>query len=169
MATFGGPAARAGDVTGTLRLLAYLALAIALIVLDHRGGWLAQVRARGQTAVQPLWWAASLPARIGQGLNDNATTRAHLSDENRTLRNALLISGARLSRLQAAAAENARLRGLLGASQRAGVDVQLAPILNIDLDPTRQRLVLDAGRRDGVQTGQSVIDAGGLLGQIIAV
>jgi rod shape-determining protein MreC len=47
--------------------------------------------------------------------------------------------------------------------------VQLAPILNIDLDPTRQRLVLDAGSRDGVQVGQTVIDAGGLLGQIIAV
>jgi rod shape-determining protein MreC len=36
----GSPAARPGDVTGTLRLLAYMALAIALIVLDHRGGWL---------------------------------------------------------------------------------------------------------------------------------
>jgi rod shape-determining protein MreC len=29
--------------------------------------------------------------------------------------------------------------------------------------------VLDAGSRDGVQVGQSVIDAGGLVGQIIAV
>src|SRR5690606_18925291 len=53
--------------------------------------------------------------------------------------------------------------------ERGGLDVQLAPILDIDLDPTRQRLVLDAGSRDGVHAGQSVIDAGGLLGQIIAV
>ena len=170
MAAFSGsPAARPGDVTGTLRLLAYMALAIALIVLDHRGGWLVQLRTRGEMAVQPLWWLASLPARVGQGVRDDASTRASLADENRILRNALLISGARLSRLQAAAAENARLRGLLGAGQRGGLDVQLAPILNIDLDPTRQRLVLDAGSRDGVEVGQSVIDAGGLLGQIIAV
>jgi rod shape-determining protein MreC len=165
----GSSAVRPGDVTGTLRLLAYLALSIALIVLDHRGGWLAQLRARGETVVQPLWWLASVPARIGEDVRANASTRAQLADENRILRNALLISGARLSRLQAAAAENARLRGLLGAGQRGGLDVQLAPILNIDLDPTRQRLVLDAGSRDGVQVGQSVIDAGGLLGQIIAV
>ena len=47
--------------------------------------------------------------------------------------------------------------------------MQLAPILVIDLDTTRQRLVLDAGSRDGVSVGQSVIDAGGLVGQIIAV
>ncbi len=146
-----------------------MALAIALIVLDHRGGWLAQARVRGEMAVQPLWWVASLPGRIAEGVREGTATRARLADENRILRNALLVSGARLSRLQAAAADNARLRGLLGAGQRGGLDVQLAPILNIDLDPTRQRLLLDAGSRDGVQVGQSVIDAGGLLGQIIAV
>jgi rod shape-determining protein MreC len=165
----GSPAARPGDVAGTLRLLAYLALAIALIVLDHRGGWLAQVRARSELVVQPLWWLAGLPGRIGEGLHDDARLRSQLSAENKVLRNALLISGARLARLQAATAENGRLRGLLGAAGRGGLDVQLAPILDIDLDPTRQRLILDAGSRDGVQMGQSVIDAGGLLGQIIAV
>jgi rod shape-determining protein MreC len=165
----GSPAARSGDVAGTLRLLAYLALAIALIVFDHRGGWLAQVRARSELAIQPLWWLAGLPGRIGDNVRDDAATRNRLAHENGVLRNALLISGARLARLQTAAAENARLRGLLGATPRGGLDVQLAPILDIDLDPTRQRLVLDAGSRDGVQVGQSVIDAGGLVGQIIAV
>ena len=170
MPAYAGPSApRNGDIAGTLRLLAYLALAIALIVLDHRGGWLAQIRGRSELVVQPLWWVAGAPARIGDEVRDNASTRAQLADENRILRNALLISGARLSRLQAAAAENARLRGMLGAGQRGGLDVQLAPILDVDLDPTRQRLILDAGSRDGVQVGQSVIDAGGVLGQVTGV
>lgn len=169
MAAYGAPAPRPGDISGTLRLLAYLALAIAMIVLDHRGGWLARIRASSDTVVQPLWWLAGLPARIGDDVRDTASSRARLSDENRVLRNALLISGARLARLQATVADNAHLRGLLGAGQRNGLDVQLAPILDIDLDPTRQRLILDAGSRDGVRAGQSVIDAGGLLGQIIAV
>ncbi|WP_343226733.1 rod shape-determining protein MreC [Luteimonas sp. 8-5] len=163
------PGQRPGDVAGTLRLLAYLALAIALIVSDHRGGWLAQLRAQATVAMQPLWWLAGLPSRIGEAINDSASTRTRLADENRVLRNALLVSGARVARLQAAAAENTRLRGLLDAAERGGLDVQLAPILDIDLDPTRQRLVLDAGSRDGVVQGQSVIDAGGVVGQIIAV
>ena len=47
--------------------------------------------------------------------------------------------------------------------------MQLAGILDIDLDPTRQRLVLDAGGGDGVRIGQVVIDAGGLMGQVIAI
>jgi rod shape-determining protein MreC len=168
--SYAGPtAARSGDVAGTLRLLVYLALSIALILLDHRGGWLTQVRASSELLVQPLWWVAGLPGRIGEGLHDDARLRSQLSAENKVLRNALLISGARMARLQTATAENERLRGLLGAAERGGLDVQLAPILDIDLDPTRQRLILDAGSRDGVQMGQSVIDAGGLLGQIIAV
>jgi rod shape-determining protein MreC len=165
----GSPAPKPGDVAGTLRLLAYLALAITLAVLDHRGGWLAQLRLRSEMLVQPVWWMAGLPGRIGDDLRETATTRDTLVAENRMLHNALMISGARLARLQAAAAENARLRGLLAAAQRGGLDVQLAPILDIDLDPTRQRLVLDAGSRDGIAVGQSVIDAGGLLGQIVAL
>ena len=58
-----------------------------------------------------------------------------------------------MARLQTLAADNARLRGLLDAAERGNLDVQLAPMLDIDLDPTRQRLVLDAGSRDGVQVG----------------
>lgn len=160
---------RTGEVAGTLRLLAYLALAVALLVLDHRGGWLAQIRAQANVVVQPLWWLAGLPARLGNSVRDDAATRAQLTEENRRLRNALLVGSARQARLQVAAAENERLRGLLGATERSRLDVQLAPILDIDLDPTRQRLVLDAGSRNGVRLGQSVIDAGGLMGQIIEV
>ena len=50
MSTHPGPpaAARPGDTAGTLRLLAYLGLAIILLVLDHRGGWMRQARAQAQ-------------------------------------------------------------------------------------------------------------------------
>lgn len=170
MPSYAGPnAARPGDVAGTLRLLAYLALAIALIVLDHRGGWLSQWRKQADLLVQPLWAVAGWPGQAVERISEDAGTRGQLAAENRRLRNALLVSSARVARLQAATADNARLRDLLGAVERGGLDVQLAPILDLDLDPTRQRLVLDAGSRDGVRVGQVVIDAGGVLGQIIAV
>ena len=168
MPTYSGPpAARPGDVAGVLRLLAFLVLAVVLMVLDHRGKWLQAFRAQAEIAVQPLWWLADLPSRVGTGLREDAVTRNQLAHDNRVLRNALLISGARNVRLQAAAAENARLRGLLASAERSRLDVQLAGILDIDLDPTRQRLILDAGSRQGVSTGQVVIDAGGLMGQVI--
>lgn len=169
MPPYAGPSAtRPGDVAGVLRLLVYLVLAVVLMVLDHRGGWLRAARAQAEVAVQPLWWLAGLPSRAGTALREDAVTRTRLMRDNKILRNALLVSGARNARLQAAAAENARLRGLLASAERGRLDVQLAAILDIDLDPTRQRLVLDAGSGDGVRIGQSVIDAGGLMGQVIA-
>ncbi len=165
----GPPAPRHGDAAGTLRLLGWMALAIALIVLDHRGGWLSRMRAQATIAVQPLWRLAAMPGEVGDAVSSAITTRSQLERDNATLRNALLISGARVARLQTAAGDNARLTRMLGAVRREHFDVQLVPILDVDLDPTHQRLVLDAGSRDGVHLGQSAVDAGGLLGQVIAV
>lgn len=170
MPSYAGPSAsRSDDIAGTLRLLVALALAIALMVLDHRGGWLSAIRVQVEYAVQPLWRLAGLPMRLGDDVRDTASSRARLMRENETLRNALLISNARIARLEALAAENARLRGLLGAAEQGGLDVQLAPILDIALDPTRQRLTLAIGADQGVRSGQAAIDAGGLVGQVIDV
>jgi rod shape-determining protein MreC len=167
--SYAGPpvASRPGEVASTLRLLAYLALTIALVILDHRGGWLSQVRAQANVVTQPLWWLAGLPGRLTTRVQDDAATRTGLIEENRRLRNEMLVANARLARLQTAAADNAQLRALLGVKTARGLDVQLAPILDIDLAPGRQRLVLDAGSRAGATVGQAVIDAGGLMGQII--
>lgn len=171
MPPYAGPssAARTGDVAGTLQLLAYLALAVTLIVLDHRGGWLHQSRQQASLMVGPLLTVAGWPGRMAERLRDDAGTLSQLGAENRRLRNELLVNHARMARMTTVAADNARLRELLDAAQRGSLDVQLAPVLDVDLDPARQRLVLDAGSRNGVRIGQSVIDAGGLLGQVIDV
>lgn len=168
---YAGPpvASRQGDASSTLRLLAYLALGITLIVLDNQGGWLSRLRAQANLVVQPIWALAGLPGRLGASVKDNAASHGQLVEENRELRNQLLVANARLTRLQTAVLDNAQLREMLNVSEREGLDVQLAPILDIDLDPVKERLVLDAGSRAGVRVGQAVIDAGGLMGQVVAV
>lgn len=149
--------------------MAYLAVALVLVVLDHRGGWLHRARTQATVLVQPLWAVAGWPARVTGRLAEDAGTLARLTEENRELRRQALFDRARMARMQTVAADNARLRELLDAAQRNRLDAQLAPILSVDLDPSRQRLVLDAGARDGVRAGQAVIDAGGLLGQVVGV
>jgi len=167
---YAGPpvASRSGDAASPLRLLAYLALAITLIVLDDQAGWLARLREQANSLVQPVWALAGLPGKLGNQVKDSAASHGQLVTENRELRNQLLLANARLTRLQTAALDNAQLRELLNVAERSGLDVQLAPILDIDLDPVKQRLVLDAGSREGVHVGQAVIDAGGLMGQVIS-
>ena len=170
MPSYAGPSAsRSGDIADTLRLLAYLALAVVLIVLDHRGGWLSRVRQEAQALTQPIRAVAGLPGRVVEAVSNDAGTLSQLTADNRRLRNELLVTRARMARLATVNADNARLRGLLGASEQGSLDVQLAPVLDVDLDPTRQRLVLSAGSGDGVRIGQTVIDAGGVVGQIIEV
>ncbi|WP_133500765.1 rod shape-determining protein MreC [Cognatilysobacter terrigena] len=161
--------ARLGDAAGTLRLLAYLAAGVTLAVLDHRGGWMHQLREQIGIVAEPVRAVAGLPGRITDSTVDNVATVAQLAHRNDQLRRELLISQARVARLSTVIADNARLRALLDAAQRGGLDVQLAPILDVDLDPTHQRVILDAGARDSVREGQSVIDAYGLLGQVTHV
>ncbi|KAG0770197.1 hypothetical protein G6F22_017256 [Rhizopus arrhizus] len=134
-----------------------------------RAGWLAQLRGQANSLVQPVWALAGLPGKLGNQVKDSAASHGQLVNENRELRNQLLLANARLTRLQTAALDNAQLRELLNVAERSGLDVQLAPVLDIDLDPVKQRLVLDAGSREGVHVGQAVIDAGGLMGQVISV
>ncbi len=99
MPSYAGPpvAPRPGEIASSLRLLAYLALGVALVILDHRGGWLAPGQAQQLgLAAQPLWWVAGLPGKLGA---PPAGRRGHAGPADRgktaALRDELLISNAR--------------------------------------------------------------------------
>ncbi|KAA2283934.1 rod shape-determining protein MreC [Arenimonas fontis] len=170
MAYTGNPAPRLSDsAAGTLPLLAYLAIALVLMVADSRGDFGARARAQMSLAAEPVWWLASAPSRVARALRENFVTRAGLREENLRLRRELELSNARLHRLLAVAEENQRLRELLGGTRGYRLQARLVGILDVDLDPARQRILLDAGERDGVAVGQAMIDAGGVLGQVIEV
>jgi len=166
----GSSSSRISDSTvGTLPLLAYLALAIVLMIADHKGAYGLAVRQRFSLITEPLWWLASSPMRGYDFARDNLRMSGALRDDNRRLQKALEITQARLHRLSAVAEENQRLRQLLGGTRGYRLSVQMVQIVGIDLDPYRQRIVLDAGSDNGVRIGQALIDSGGVLGQVIEV
>lgn len=170
MAYPGSPASRLSDSAGgTLPLLAYLALATLLMVADQRGGFAATARQKLSVMAEPVWWVAASPARLAEGTRDFFSTRNDLQTDNERLRRELQVNASRLHRLAAVAEENQRLRELLGGTRGYKLSAQLVGIIDIDLDPTRQRILLDAGSDDGVVVGQAMIDAGGVLGQVIEV
>jgi rod shape-determining protein MreC len=165
----GSSASRPGDVADVLRLLALLILSAVLMVLDYRGGWLQRVRLQAEATAQPVWWLAAIPSKLGAQLRENVVSRRMLTEDNARLRQALLLTEARNARLQMVASENERLRGLLESADRERLDVQLASVIDLDLEPTKQRLLLGVGSKMGAEVGQVVIDAGGLMGQVISV
>lgn len=154
---------------GTLRLIVYLALAVTVMVLDHRGHYLAAARRVAGVVVEPVWRVAAFPAVVARAARLAVVTQDRLASENSELRERLLLAQARLSRLDALVAQNVRLRELLEAQADLGLAVQFARLIDVDLDPFRHRVVLDAGLRQGVEVGQPVIDAHGILGQVVEV
>lgn len=164
----GNPAARAADAArGTLRLVMYLVAALILMTADHRGGYLDALRERAATLRGPLYWLAASPARVARDVTTAVTDQRAVIAENHALREALLRSRAQLARQSTMDGENVRLRALLGSRYRLALDAQMAAIVDVDLDPFRQRVVLDAGSAQGVRIGQALMDARGLLGQVI--
>jgi rod shape-determining protein MreC len=161
---------RFSDSAGeTLPLLAYLILASVLMLSDHRMNIGQQARKQLSVVIEPIWWLASLPSRMWSGVDDELATRQALQDSNERLLRELQIVNARMQRMGAINDENQRLRDLLNATRNGSLQVQMVSILEVDLNPYRQRIVLNAGVRQGVKVGQAIMDAGGILGQIIEV
>jgi rod shape-determining protein MreC len=116
-----------------------------------------------------VWRFAALPAALWRWADTALSRQQVLADETITLRRELQLRDAQLARLEAVARENQRLRSLLGGTGDFRLAVQMAGIVDVDLDPWRQRVRLDRGSAEGVEVGQAVIDAGGMLGQVVQV
>ena len=70
-------------------------------------------------------------------------------------------------RMSALEAENDRLRAMLEARRQVRDDVRVAEIMSVDANPFRHTVILDVGSGEGVYDGQAVIDAEGVVGQVI--
>ena len=156
----------AGNAAGTLRLIVYLALAMVLMVLDQRNGWLWSLRYNAAAVVEPVYRLAGLPAAGVRNLSVAFSDRQHLTVQNQRLREDLLLANAKLNRMAAVAEQNQRLKELLDTQHSLELNVQLARVINVDLGAFRYRLTLNVGARDGVKPGQPVIDARGVMGQV---
>ncbi len=159
----------AGTVAGTLRLMFYLALAMVLMVLDHRNGWMWRVRYATSVVVEPIYRLAGLPAAGMRTLSVAFADRKMLTEQNQRLREDLLLANAKLNRMASVAEQNERLKELLATQRSLELNVQLARVIGVDLGGSPHRLMLNLGAREGVHQGQAVIDAHGVMGQVIEV
>ena len=151
----------------TVRFLLLASLCIALMLMDSRYRQLEQVRSVASTMVYPLRVAANTPYKFSNWIATSFRTRKDLRQENSQLRTAQQHSQFELQRLQQLEAENHRLRVLLESAQAQELDLQMAEIMRVSLDPGRHHVILNQGAQLGINKGQVVIDAEGLMGQII--
>ena len=150
-----------------LRLLLLAGLSILLLVIDHRDNHLDTVRKAIGATVYPLRVIVDAPVSLWLWTQDLTASRNQLQVENARLNAERLLTKARLQRYSALEAENARLRTMLEARTQVRDQVRVAEIMSASSNPFRHVLVVDKGTRDGVYNGQTLVDANGVVGQII--
>ena len=153
----------------SLRLVAFVLASLVLMTVDHRYRHLEVVRAGLSVLVLPLQLAVNAPFQLAQWASDRLATRRSLMDENARLRAERLLIDARLGRFSDLEAENRRLRELLDSSSRVGERVLVAEVMAVDMDPFSHKILLNRGSRDGAFLGQPLIDANGVMGQVVHV
>jgi len=155
------------DLAGrTSRLMFYVLLAIILMSLDYRERWVDQVRTGAGLLVEPVLLLVELPYQAGARVGEGLRGRRQLLAEARALRLDLARVSADLLLLEELRHENAELRELVAAGLRVQSGSVAAEIRRVDLNPFSHRVLINRGRSDGLVSGQPVVDAQGLVGQL---
>jgi rod shape-determining protein MreC len=149
-----------------LRLLVLVAMAAGLMVADHRQHRLAAIRDGIATLAYPVQWAVQAPVQAWDSMRESFATKTRLEAENVKLKSDNLVLRLKLLRHESLEKENERLRAVRESSPRVVQRSLVAEILRVDLDPLRQRVVVNKGTRAGVFRGQAAIDAAGIYGQV---
>lgn len=150
-----------------IRVLLLLFASMLLMVLDHRQNHLDTVRRAIGAGVYPIQVVVDAPFRLWKWIRESTTARNELQLELSRLHAERLLTNARLQRLTALEAENARLRDLLEARGQVRDEIRVAEIMSVDANPYRHNIVIDIGKREGVYDGQAIVDAVGVIGQVI--
>jgi rod shape-determining protein MreC len=119
--------------------------------------------------VTPVHFVAGFPLRVGEFVSGMFQTRRELLVDNEALREQLLLQQFELQKLEHLQAENQRLNELLKSSSSVDELVVRAQLAGIAPDPFTKRVLINKGSADQVFVGQPVLDADGLMGQVVDV
>jgi len=139
------------------------------MVIDCHYPCLGIVRGGFSLIISPLQYVVDYPVRVVSWLGSMIGSKKALINENMQLRYHQTLLESQLQKFQMMGSENSQLKELLSASSSANIQAIAAEILAVDSSSSRQLLVLNKGGRDGVIVGQPVLDAKGVMGQIIDV
>jgi len=142
-------------------------LSVAVMVVDARFTLLKPVRSQMSLVLMQSYWIADLPERLYQGVASQFGSRTELAADNEKLKTENLLLQGRLQKLAALTEQNVRLRELLNSSALVNEKVEVAELIGMDPNPFTHRIIINKGERDGVVLGQPVLDARGLMGQVV--
>ena len=140
-----------------------------MMTIDHRYSHLETVRSALSVFVYPVQYVVNLPVTFTRWAKESLATHDLLVEENERLRNERLVLNSKLQKFEVLESENERLRKLLESSFKLNDRVLIAELLAVDMQPFRHTVVINKGKREGAYDGQPIVDANGIMGQIVHV
>jgi len=136
---------------------------------DRQIAYFHDLRAQTNNLMIPFEYVINFPVQLINEFFDNLETQRSLARDNAQLREQLLFMRADMQKMIAVQNENVQLKELLQASAKAGGKVLQAQILAVSPSPFLNQIIIDKGSLQGVYVGQPVLDAYGVMGQVIQV
>lgn len=144
-------------------------LALLIIVSYLYSDWLRPIKNSSVDIAAPFYWIADLHSKAATWTDNRLMSRERLTQENQSLRTEVLVLRSRLQAMASLEAENLRLRALMNAADRIDERVLIAELVGVSPDPLQHRVIINRGSDHGVFLGQALLDANGLMGQVVTV
>lgn len=151
------------------RVAVLCTLALVLALVDYRLNLVGDLRSHLSYVTTPFFWVIDAPARFVSWTSQTVVSHRQLRLDNEALRSEALVLRSKIQRLSILEAENVRLRELLNSSAQVAGEVLIAELIGVSPDPKSHSVVINRGSDHGVFVGQAMLDAHGLMGQIIEV
>ena len=155
--------------SATFRMAVLVVASIVLMTVDQRWQSLELVRSALSSVIYPLQYTIDLPIRLYYWSDEVFSSRQVLLEKNREFTARHLENRVQLQKLDIIEKENERLRELLSATSKTTERLLISEIINVDVDPYRQLILLNKGSSSDVYRGQPIMDAQGIMGQIVHV
>jgi rod shape-determining protein MreC len=151
------------------KLMVFSALAVFLMVADHRFQLVAPVRSVIATALYPLQWLVLQPVQTVRQAGGYLQGLSEAQQQRDAADRLLAQQSERALQVEQLALENQRLRQLLDMRARVVTASVGAQVLYAAADPYARRVTIDRGQTHGIQPGAPVIDDQGVFGQVTRV
>ena len=142
-------------------------VSVGMMMLDHRSNYLETVRLWMGAAANPVYTVVQAPHQAWSWLTGSFADRDSLRVQNSELSEQLRVARVKLLQFDSLREENVRLRAVREASAGVGGRTMIAEIMQVDVDPFRHRVRINKGADDGVFLSQPVLDAFGIVGQVV--
>lgn len=135
---------------------------------DRYGEMVSEIRSILLAGLAPIEQLSSLPKGLFVGIDRDIADYDELRRQNEILQTEILLLKANQQQLTRLQQEVSRLEDLLGTTGKiTDYEVQIATVSHFSQNPISQFMTLNRGSQDKVIPQNTVIDANGVIGQVV--